>query len=341
LMMPELEQGGLLPAVQVGWQSVSAPARQWPVGWAWWMVYGLGAAAAGVRLAWGVARLAKMAQRGEKYRMDGVRVIRTTEAASPFSFLGWVFVPVADGPPDPLMLAHERAHVRGAHSADVLLMEVLGVLLWFHPLVYVYRRELRTVHEYLADAAASRCTNKKQYGLLLIRQSQPGLALAFVNHSFQSPLKQRLMMLMKQHSAPVRALKYVLVLPLLAFFVLLFQQVPALAQTSPETPTELPDLDVMPSFPGGEQAMMKYLASSIKYPAAARKAKAQGTVLLSLVIEKDGSVSNVQSIKEGLHQDLVDEAIQVVKSMPKWTPGSKAGQVVRVKYTLPIKYKLE
>lgn len=347
----------LLPAVSVGLQQADAATQQWKFADGLWVVYWLGFFATAARTGWGIARLIGMAARGRTQRLpDGCLLIETSESAVPFSFFKWVFVPqtsnlaeaTAGETPNSklqtsnaLMLAHERAHAHGWHSADVLLTELLCVALWFHPLAHWYRRALRTVHEYLADEAASRRTDKKQYGLLLIRQAQSGPALALAHHFFQSPLKQRLIMLMKQNSAPVRAIKYTLVLPLAALFVLLFQQNPLMAQTQGDQPKELSDIDVLPEFPGGQGAMMKYLGSAIKYPEAARKAKAQGMVALGFVIEKDGSLSNIENLTTTVRPDLVAEAIRVIQAMPKWTPGMDEGKPVKVKFTLPIKFKLD
>ena len=153
---------------------------------------------------------------------------------------------------------------------------------------------------------------------------------------------------MRQHSAPVRALKYGLLLPLATLFVLVFQQAPVLAQTPKESPKEmnegspkeLYDVDVPPKFPGGETEMMKYLSSNIKYPESARKENAQGMVALGFVIEQDGSLSNVENLTSSAHAELVKEAIRVVKAMPKWEAGLKDGKPVKVKFTLPIRFKL-
>lgn len=345
-----------LPVVDIGLQQLGRTAQQWGGLNLLWAVYWFGVVFTGLRTLWGITRLVGMAIRGRSERLpDGCLLIETSESATPFSFFKWVFVPapqraflvgdlqnreanqVAGAE---LMLAHERAHVHGRHSADVLFAELLCIVWWFHPLAHWYRRALRVVHEFLADQAASRRTDKKQYGLLLIRQSQPGLSVALVNHFFQSPLKQRLIMLMRHNSAPFRALKYTLLLPLLAFLILVFQQAPALAQTPREKPSEISDLDTPPKFPGGEQAMMQFLGGHIQYPEAARKAKAEGMPVLSFVIEKDGSVSNVENLTPKVRPDLVEEAIRVVKAMPHWEPGVKGQQAVRVKFTLPIRFKL-
>lgn len=266
----------------------------------------------------------------------------------PFSFFRWVFVPTSNAQLHPeasgsnsLMLAHERAHAQGWHSADVLLMELFCIALWFHPLAHWYRRAVRNVHEFLADEAASRRTDKKQYGLLLIRQAQSGPALALAHHFFQSPLKQRLIMLMKQHSAPIRAFKYGLLLPLIALFALLFQQAPLLAQTSGDKPKDLSEIDVLPQFPGGQEGLMKYLGTTIQYPETAKKAKIEGMVAVQFVVEKDGTLSGIENLTPNVYADLGTEAIRVVKAMPKWSPGMDEGKAVKVKFTLPIKFRLE
>jgi TonB family protein len=353
LLGAESMAAGVLPTVRVGLREAEAAARQWTWAEGLWAVYALGAAITAARLAWGLVRLVGMARRGKATRLpDGCLLIETAGSEVPCSFFRWVFVPQTPNSElrtsnselrtsNHLMLAHERAHAHGWHSADVLLMELLCIALWFHPLAHWYRRALRNVHEFLADEAASRRTDKKQYGLLLIRQAQSGPALALVHHFFQSPLKQRLIMLMKQHSAPIRAFKYGLTLPLVALFALLFQQAPALAQTPEEKPKELFDVDVLPEFPGGSTAMMKYLSTSIQYPETAKKAKIEGMVALGFVIEKDGTLSGVENLTPNVYPDLATEAVRVVRAMPKWTPGMDEGKPVKVKFTLPIKFKLD
>lgn len=98
-------------------------------------------------------------------------------------------------------------------------------------------------------------------------------------------------------------------------------------------------VDKVASFPGGLQAMMNYLKRSIKYPKSCKDAGIQGRVTVSFVINKDGSIQNVEVVR-GVHEILDAEAIRVVKSMPKWTPAEKNGKKVRSKYSLPINFSL-
>lgn len=103
---------------------------------------------------------------------------------------------------------------------------------------------------------------------------------------------------------------------------------------------ELFNIERQPSFPGGETAMMQYISQNLKYPALARENGIQGSVVLSFVIEKDGNVSNTQIVRD-IGGGCGKEAARVVAAMPKWEPGAANGQPIRVRYTLPIRYKLE
>ena len=99
-------------------------------------------------------------------------------------------------------------------------------------------------------------------------------------------------------------------------------------------------VEIQPSFAGGNDEMYKFLSKNLKYPSAAQRAGVQGKVFLSFVVEKDGSLSNVQDIK-GIGFGCDEEAIRVIKMMPKWNPGRQQGNAVRVRFTLPIFFKLE
>lgn len=99
-------------------------------------------------------------------------------------------------------------------------------------------------------------------------------------------------------------------------------------------------VEQMPSFPGGDAALMRYLSKNIKYPPLAEENGIQGRVICSFVVERDGSVSDIR-IKRSVDPSLDKEAIRVVSGMPRWIPGRQNGQMVRVKYTLPVTFRLQ
>ena len=100
-------------------------------------------------------------------------------------------------------------------------------------------------------------------------------------------------------------------------------------------------VESMPEFPGGAQAMMRYIAENIKYPVIAQENGIQGRVICQFVVEKDGKVSDIQVVRSSGEASLDKEAQRVIGSMPKWKPGKQRGKPVRVKYTLPVNFRLQ
>lgn len=98
--------------------------------------------------------------------------------------------------------------------------------------------------------------------------------------------------------------------------------------------------ETMPQFPGGREVLMKYLAANIKYPASAVKGKKEGRVIVTFIVQKDGSITHAKIVRS-IDPELDAEALRVVKGMPKWTPGTQLGKPVSVKYTLPVKFSLQ
>ncbi len=138
----------------------------------------------------------------------------------PFSFFNLLFISkkhdLVDEDKDRILL-HEKAHIEGGHSYDVLLLELLSILFWCSPLIYLYKKSIKTVHEYLADDRVLETTSTKQYGLLLLGQSNTNLQLSMANH-FHSQLKQRILMMTRSKSTRKNLMKYTLMLPV--FFIL-------------------------------------------------------------------------------------------------------------------------
>ena len=95
-----------------------------------------------------------------------------------------------------------------------------------------------------------------------------------------------------------------------------------------------------PEFPGGQAAMMKFLSENIKYPVIAQENGIQGRVICNFVVERDGSITDVQVVR-GVDPSLDKEAVRVIQSMPKWKPGMQRGKPVRVRFTLPVVFRLQ
>ena len=99
-------------------------------------------------------------------------------------------------------------------------------------------------------------------------------------------------------------------------------------------------VEVMPEYPGGMEALFEYMKNNVKYPEKAKEQKIEGRVVVGFIVEKDGSISEVHSLK-AVHPLLEQEAIRVVNNMPKWIPGKVKGKPVRVSFALPVIFKLK
>ena len=116
-----------------------------------------------------------------------------------------------------------------------------------------------------------------------------------------------------------------------------------IAEPEPPKVEETKVFDVveeMPQFPGGQAALLEYLAKNIKYPVVAEENGIQGKVIVTFVVERDGSITDVKVVKS-VDPSLDKEASRVVKSMPRWQPGKQNGSAVRVKYTVPVQFRLQ
>lgn len=114
-----------------------------------------------------------------------------------------------------------------------------------------------------------------------------------------------------------------------------------IAEEKPKEEEKVFDVvEQMPSFPGGQAALLEYLSKNIRYPAVAEENGVQGRVIVTFVVERDGSITDVKVIKQ-VDPSLDKEAARVVKSMPHWIPGKQNGAAVRVKYTVPVTFKLQ
>ena len=415
--------------------------------------------------------LRRMIKDSEQHSLeDGVTLAVVDLPVAPFSWMHTIVLSRIDYEEcNPSILAHERGHILQHHSWDIVFVEVLTALQWFNPVVWLLRRDLRTVHEYEADASVlSSGSDMSQYIQLLMRKAMGTKACILANGINNSTIKKRINMMLLTRSPRRNSLKLLALLPIVGVTLALNaetvtdvvykndepqKQVPVkkgkrnatiktgsnqginvieivepksddelksydttLGETEPNPaviilntrqkgeepllivddkiatieqvralprdavarvavmreknavksfgeaakngaliittvkhqeeidnelvqPGVFDEVDEMPQFPGGMPAMMQYLSSNIRYPEDAREAGTQGRVIVSFVVEKDGSISNAKVVKP-TYSSLDEEALRVVSAMPNWTPGKQNGEAVRVKYSVPVSFRL-
>lgn len=290
--------------------------------------------------------------------MPGYTAVFTGKEHGSYSFFNYAFFPNENVNAE--IVRHEMSHIAHHHSADILFVELMMIIQWFNPFIYLYKRELQSLHEYMADRDVVATGIDKQNYMMLILQQCTAVDFSNMSNNFSFLLtKKRIKMITQSKKTKGVVIKALLTLPL--FALLLFANCKSNENNTPKeekiaaTETEnassavattsqgedevYMSVEKNPEFPGGVNAMMDYLRGNLKYPESAKKNKQEGRVFVGFVVEKDGSISNV-SVMRGVCEELDNEAVRVVKTLPKFTPGMHGGKPVRVQYTLPIAFKL-
>ena len=293
-----------------------------------------------------------------KKKMPGYTAVFTGKEHGSYSFFNYAFFP--DENVSEEIVRHEMSHIAHHHSADILFVELMMIIQWFNPFIYLYKRELQSLHEYMADRDVVATGIDKQNYMMLILQQCTAVDFSNMSNNFSFLLtKKRIKMITQNKKAKGVVIKALLTLPL--FALLLFancksngndkpaeKKVVEATKTVEQTTTPavtddsevyLGGVDVLPEYPGGANAMYEFVQKNVKYPESAKDKGIEGKVYVQFVVEKDGSLSSFQMLR-GVSDDIDAEAIRVLKMMPKWKPGMKDGEPVRVQYTMPFNFKL-
>ena len=372
-----------------------------------------------------------------KKKMPGYTAVFTGKEHGSYSFFNYAFFPNENVNPE--IVRHEMSHIAHHHSADILFVELMMIIQWFNPFIYLYKRELQSLHEYMADRDVVATGIDKQNYMMLILQQCTAVDFSNMSNNFSFLLtKKRIKMITQSKKAKGVVIKALLTLPL--FALLLFANCKSNGQEKvstdkAETTTENEKLttikvgeesyvsfadpmeisldgkdytldinsvknektfklgdhkvvaknnhdernsysvtidgkpfdlkyikdvitgeipmdgydipesdvvmfaDVMPEYPGGTNAMFDFIRKNVKYPESAKEKGIEGRVYVNFVIDKDGSISDIKVLR-GLCKEIDEEAVRVVKAMPKWNPGMQDGELVRVQYTLPFYFKI-
>ena len=342
-------------------------------------VYVVGVSFFSLRLLLRMASLLKIKKEGVKEKGNDYNIVWSDKIIQPFSFLQTVYLSnqLKGTSCASEIFKHEYIHVKEKHSIDILFMQVLQILCWYNPFIFLLEKSMRALHEFEADYRVIHSgVEPEVYTRILFEQDSTALAVVLGNNFNYLLLKRRIIMMYKKTSRWAR-LKSIVVLPaaviVLAGYILSCKPASqklgdtnaanaAVSDTlstppvppSPDTSLPKPPVPTsttksqnvivaahMPMFMGGEKARLHFLNDNIKYPPDAIKNKKQGTVYVQFVVKTDGSISDIKILR-GIYESIDKEALRVVESMPKWQPGKDAkGNRVNVLYTMPIGFKLQ
>ena len=263
---------------------------------------------------------------------SGISIITLDEPVSPFSFFNYIILPNSGYNEKDIrsIIDHELVHVKQKHTIDVLVLDLLCIVFWFNPVIWLYRSSIKLIHEYLADEGVLFEGHKTYfYQNLLLNQTLNIQVNDLVNNFNHSLIKRRFIMMSKSRSSTKAKLKLLLILPAIMTIIMftmagdnIFAQenapdapnvpkiekenlppAPQLSMGVPVAP--LPDalpqdekvvykkVDQAPQFPGGKQAFSKFMQSNITYPKSALESNISGVIYISFVLDKNGAVSDV------------------------------------------------
>ncbi len=364
--------------------SVSAPASGGIV----WInvflgIYGAGVFALAIRLGKELFTMIRIRRHGQINIILDHPCILSSDVKTPFSFFNAIYLPAAHPFTEQELadvIHHEYSHIKGRHSVDILLMETLAVLFWMNPMVYLYRRKLRELHEYLADAEVIRHHHWESYAAFLISQKNYGLQNILSNQLVYSQLKNRLIMMAQKPSSMMSKIKYAGVLPVLLIVLVLFSFRGKNAEKQNEVnkikdefhlyedglnvytkwDAGLHDVSTydnteQPLFPGCDKVplmeqkscsqtrLTAFIGKELIYPDDLVKENITGKVFVKFTVGANGLI-NEPSIERSLHPTADKAALEAVRKLNvkagKWTPGRKEGRIVSMEMIIPISFAM-
>lgn len=305
-------------------------------------------------------RIFRLIRFSEKSAQGSFTLVKTPKQEA-FSFFNYIFLGKLI-PEDKVsvILEHELVHVRQVHSFDNFVINILIIMQWFNPVVWLFCKSMKENHEYEADStmlANGACI--EAYQQLLLNQIFQTNNVKFSSFNHNSFIKNRIKM-MKQINQRSGKTRFLLATILSIFVISVFSFQAEIAQMSDEVKIiakpaamsrdtlknlkkEKPfiEVDEPATFRGkGLEEFNKFVIENVKYPKEAVQKNMQGKIYIQFVVEADGSVREAKVVR-GVGLILDEEAVRVVKSSPAWTPAKKNGKNVRQLFTLPVVFKLQ
>ena len=288
-----------------------------------------------------IVHLVWLEQKSRREKVNGVTIRRAGNIKGSFTFFNWIFLSETIDPEQrdyEVILKHEQAHASLGHTYDLVFFELFKACFWWLPTAWIALKEVKTIHEYQADRVAIKTCDVDTYSTVLISSTlrTNGLTLA---SSFHDGLINKRLNAMKQQGKHFRPWKLAALTAICALLVvgLACSEEKSVDKAQEEIFTIV---ESYPEFEGGFAAFNTQIMKQITYPQQARKAGVEGRVDVQFVVEKDGSISRVETLR-GIGAGCDEEAVRVVKSLPRFKPATQHGKPVRVRMVLPLVFQLK
>lgn len=326
----------LITLPEINAVSINEATQSNPLTYLWWLC-AVPSLLLSLRFIANIVRLKRLSNKGITIIINGVKYTEAENIRYPFSFGLHIFLPMGlDEKSKRVIIGHELVHIKHLHTVDVIFFELLKIAAWFNPFYFLIEKELRQAHEFTADEAILKSGyNSQEYCEALLSSAMAGMKVP-VNYFKGSQIKTRIYMMNKKKSVG-KAL--VLFIAAASLMIGASATMPHLIVTQITPMQVVAEPDKMPEFPGGNEAMAKFIVDNLKYPEAAKKGKIEGKVVVKFVVDEKGNVAKPE-VMRGIGNGCDEEALRVIKAMPTWKPGEKEGKTVAVEMILPIQFKL-
>jgi hypothetical protein len=327
--------------------------------WNWLLIIGI--AVSSLLFIYKITQLLKLRFKGHFVKHENYTIVIIPKSSLAFSIFRYVFIGEdIDEAKLEDILSHELVHIREKHSLDLLYFELLRILCWFNPLVYIYQKRISELHEYIADDRVVQHTNKSNYYEKLLAEVFQTQQFSFTNQFFKhSLIKKRISMLSKQKSREILKLKYLVLVPLLLLSLVYTSCEDSTAEDTEyqsevieKEAISIQQIDKAPIFPGCESettledlksCFSQKIAMHVSQNFDVKSAEALGLsgtqkIYVQFVVDENGAISELKT--RSPHPSLSAEAERAIKTLPKLSPAMKNGKPVKLQYVLPIAFKL-
>lgn len=276
-----------------------------------------------------------------RYKTKGAYFHVNTDGSTPtfsfFNYLFWDNTLVLTAQEKQQVLDHEKVHIREKHSYDIMFVELLKVIFWFNPFMYLYKSLLEECHEYLADRKVAAETGASIYSQLLVKTVFRKMGLEYGSYFGKNQTVKRVNML--SSNKKTNFLRLLIPLPMIAmlFFIFSFEaQIPSEIKITSFTVENqaLNTYDKTPTPPKGIEA----LEENILYPEKAILANIEGELIVSFTVNTKGTIEDLQFDKK-LGYDCEEEVMNALLRSGRWNPAVIEGQLTDARVKLPIQFK--
>ncbi|WP_121965356.1 M56 family metallopeptidase [Myroides sp. N17-2] len=287
-----------------------------------------------------IVKIYQIKSQGSLIKFNDSKIVLSSQISSAFSFCNIIYLPLSEELSEGnKILIHEQVHIRQGHSIDILLIELLKVVFWFHPLFYYYKTCIALNHEFLADSkSVDSEEDVNQYLQLLLTQTYKQSELG-ITSSFNFNLTKKRFLMMTKKNIPWKnrvGISMSCILFLLVSTLAIHAKTTNQKVTSDTANIPFQVTDTRAQYPGGmnkftNDFVLKFIDP---YPYSEED---EAKIVVQFTVEIDGTLENIKVLRDPL--GVGQEIIKTLKSMPKWFPAQHNGEVVSTVFTLPITFK--